>query len=115
LDGNLGELEQAAKVTSTLESMDGDSEIEHVLGGQKKLAKITGGKLGKSREVQSAIKKAEQLAKKYDGTIVETQARDFVKRMRAANNPWGEGATTLEWTLTSPPPFHQFNELPRIK
>ncbi|MFO1187175.1 MAG: cytochrome c oxidase subunit I [Alphaproteobacteria bacterium] len=31
---------------------------------------------------------------------------------RAAANPWGVGATTLEWTLTSPPPFHQFNELP---
>jgi cytochrome c oxidase subunit 1 len=30
-------------------------------------------------------------------------------------NPWGEGATTLEWTLSSPPPFHQFNELPVIK
>ncbi|MCC7394842.1 MAG: cytochrome c oxidase subunit I [Sphingomonadaceae bacterium] len=29
-------------------------------------------------------------------------------------NPWGEGATTLEWTLSSPPPYHQFNELPRI-
>jgi len=24
------------------------------------------------------------------------------------------GATTLEWTLSSPPPFHTFNELPRI-
>ncbi len=34
---------------------------------------------------------------------------------KAANNPWGEGATTLEWTLSSPPPFHQFNELPVIK
>src|SRR6056300_1270617 len=39
----------------------------------------------------------------------------FVKGRQAANNPWGEGATTLEWTLTSPPPFHQFNELPQIK
>jgi cytochrome c oxidase subunit 1 len=29
-------------------------------------------------------------------------------------NPWGEGATTLEWTLSSPPPFHQFETLPRI-
>jgi len=37
-----------------------------------------------------------------------------IKRMRAANNPWGEGATTLEWTLSSPPPFHQFNELPKV-
>jgi cytochrome c oxidase subunit 1 len=33
---------------------------------------------------------------------------------KAADNPWGEGATTLEWTLPSPPPFHQFNDLPRI-
>ena len=31
---------------------------------------------------------------------------------KAAGNPWGPGATTLEWTLPSPPPFHQFNELP---
>ena len=34
---------------------------------------------------------------------------------RPANNPWGAGATTLEWTLSSPPPFHQFKTLPRIK
>ncbi len=33
---------------------------------------------------------------------------------RAANNPWGEGATTLEWTLSSPPPFHQFETLPDL-
>ena len=34
---------------------------------------------------------------------------------RPPNNPWGAGATTLEWTLSSPPPFHQFEVLPRIK
>ena len=34
---------------------------------------------------------------------------------RVANNPWGEGANTLEWTVSSPPPFHTFNELPRIR
>jgi cytochrome c oxidase subunit 1 len=38
----------------------------------------------------------------------------FLVRRKAAANPWGEGATTLEWTLSSPPPFHQFNELPKI-
>ena len=32
----------------------------------------------------------------------------------AGDNPWGVGATTLEWTLPSPPPFHQFNDLPHI-
>src|SRR5438128_903973 len=39
----------------------------------------------------------------------------FVKKRAAANNPWGAGATTLEWTLTSPPPFHQFEVLPRVQ
>jgi cytochrome c oxidase subunit I len=33
---------------------------------------------------------------------------------KAEANPWGEGATTLEWTLSSPPPYHQFETLPRI-
>ena len=39
----------------------------------------------------------------------------FRRKERAANNPWGPGATTLEWTLSSPPPFHQFEVLPLIK
>ncbi len=39
----------------------------------------------------------------------------LLRRRPAGANPWGEGATTLEWTLSSPPPFHQFNELPKIK
>jgi cytochrome c oxidase subunit I len=34
---------------------------------------------------------------------------------RAEGNYWGEGATTLEWTLPSPPPYHQFETLPVIK
>jgi cytochrome c oxidase subunit 1 len=44
-----------------------------------------------------------------------TVAEMFIARRKAGANPWGEGATTLEWTLSSPPPFHQFNELPVIK
>ena len=39
----------------------------------------------------------------------------FVRKQQAANNPWGAGATTLEWTLPSPPPFHQFETLPRVQ
>ena len=34
---------------------------------------------------------------------------------RVEGNYWGEGATTLEWTLSSPPPFHSFETLPVIK
>jgi cytochrome c oxidase subunit 1 len=33
---------------------------------------------------------------------------------KAAANPWGEGATTLEWTVPSPAPFHTFEEQPVI-
>src|SRR5277367_3728635 len=42
-------------------------------------------------------------------------AEAFAAKRVAPDNPWGVGATTLEWTLPSPPPFHQFNELPRIR
>ncbi len=33
-------------------------------------------------------------------------------RVRCPDNPWGEGATTLEWTVPSPPPFHTFEDPP---
>ena len=39
----------------------------------------------------------------------------FVHKARAAANPWGAGATTLEWTLSSPPPFHSYETLPRLR
>lgn len=42
-------------------------------------------------------------------------AHAFAKKEKASANPWGEGANTLEWTLPSPPPFHQFSDLPRIE
>jgi cytochrome c oxidase subunit 1 len=38
----------------------------------------------------------------------------LAKGKQAPDNPWGEGATTLEWTLSSPPPYHQFETLPKI-
>jgi len=41
-------------------------------------------------------------------------AAAFAAKRKAADNPWGEGATTLEWTLSSPPPFHSFETLPKI-
>jgi cytochrome c oxidase subunit 1 len=38
----------------------------------------------------------------------------FAKKRTAGDNPWGVGATTLEWTLSSPPPFHTYATLPRV-
>jgi cytochrome c oxidase subunit 1 len=39
----------------------------------------------------------------------------FIVRQRAPDNPWGAGATTLEWKLPSPPPFHSYEQLPRLE
>ena len=39
----------------------------------------------------------------------------FMAKRKAPDNEWGDGATTLEWTLSSPPPFHTYEDLPRIK
>ncbi len=39
----------------------------------------------------------------------------FVARVRATDNPWGEGATTLEWKLSSPPAFHSYERLPKLE
>ncbi len=41
--------------------------------------------------------------------------KTFTSKVKLADNYWGEGATTLEWTVSSPPPFHTFEELPRIR
>jgi hypothetical protein len=42
-------------------------------------------------------------------------AHAFFRRRQAEVNPCAPGATALKWTLPSPPPFHAFEELPRIK
>jgi cytochrome c oxidase subunit 1 len=39
----------------------------------------------------------------------------FIARVRAPANPWGAGATTLEWTLPSPPAFHSYEKLPKVQ
>jgi cytochrome c oxidase subunit 1 len=45
--------------------------------------------------------------------FIIVHALKFGKKI--GNNPWGEGADTLEWTLTSPPAFHSFEKIPTIK
>jgi len=39
----------------------------------------------------------------------------FFARQRAPDNPWGVGATTLEWKLSSPPAFHSYETLPKLE
>lgn len=39
----------------------------------------------------------------------------FMRKQKVAANPWGEGATTLEWTVPSPPDFHTFESQPKVK
>jgi cytochrome c oxidase subunit 1 len=41
--------------------------------------------------------------------------RTFTSGARVPANQWGEGADTLEWTVSSPPPFHSFEEIPQVK
>ena len=40
--------------------------------------------------------------------------KTFTAGAKCPDNPWGEGATTLEWTVSSPPPFHTFEDLPVV-
>ncbi|CAO5680717.1 MAG: Cytochrome c oxidase subunit 1 [Holosporales bacterium] len=42
-------------------------------------------------------------------------AKIFIDKKKAPDNPWGDSAKTLEWTIPSPPPFHTFEELPVLK
>lgn len=41
--------------------------------------------------------------------------RIFKDKVKCPDNPWGDGADTLEWTVSSPPPFHTFEKLPIVK
>ena len=47
----------------------------------------------------------------FVGIVFYTLARG----KKVGDNPWGVGATTLEWTLPSPAPFHCFETQPVIK
>ncbi|GAN75157.1 cytochrome c oxidase subunit I [Acidiphilium multivorum AIU301] len=41
--------------------------------------------------------------------------RIFTGKQALADNYWGEGATTLEWTVPSPAPHHTFEDVPVIR
>ena len=37
-----------------------------------------------------------------------------VKNEKVGNDPWGDGRT-LEWAISSPPPFYNFKQLPLVR
>ena len=39
----------------------------------------------------------------------------FFSKRTSQKDPWKVGGTTLEWTLSSPPEFHTFSDLPKIR
>lgn len=83
LDGKLKGLSQEATVAAVLTRLTTDKAAKEILEGQTKLQKIAQGELRKDKQLQDAIQRAEQLAGKYPGTIVETQAKDFVTKLKA--------------------------------
>ncbi len=40
--------------------------------------------------------------------------RIFADKIKVGENPWGAGAKTIEWTVSSPPAYHTFDTLPRV-
>ncbi len=83
LDGKLKGLTQESAVTAVFTRLTTDKAAKEVLDGQTKLQKIAQGELRKDKQLQDAIQRAEQLAGKYKGTIVETQAMEFVTKLKA--------------------------------
>ena len=49
----------------------------------------------------------------FVAVVIVALVRGRGKR-KVADNYWGAGATTLEWTVSTPPPFHSFSTPPRI-
>ena len=74
----------------------------------------------KAREVRPRRSVARTKTTLRPGCSESLNFHDCVPRVsfagrRVGANYWGTGATTLEWTVSSPPPFHQFERLPRIR
>ena len=44
-----------------------------------------------------------------------TMVEAFMAKRKASENPWGGEAETLEWTVSSPPPFHTYDKLPQVR
>lgn len=82
LDGNLKGLTQEAAVAAVFERLKTDKDAKTILDGQSKLQKIMQGELRKSKQIEDAITRAQSVAKKYEGTIVERQANEFVSKLR---------------------------------
>lgn len=83
LDGNLSGLDEAKKVDGVLTHLNKDKEAKNVLKGQSALQKLKEGDLRKKKSKELAIGKAEKLATRYEGTIVERHANAFIEQLRS--------------------------------
>lgn len=82
LDGNLSGLDEAEKVDGIVSHLKKDKDAKNIIKGQSALAKLKGGDLRKKKSKELAIGKAEKLAKRYEGTIVERHANAFIELLR---------------------------------
>ncbi len=83
LDGNLSGLEAADKVDGVLEHLKKDKSAKNTLKGQSALEKLKSSDLRKKKNKELAIGKAEKLGRRYEGTIVERQAKEFIELLKA--------------------------------
>ena len=83
LDGNLSGLDAEGTVDEVIAHLKKDKTAKLVLKGQRALAKLKEGDLRKKKNKELAMGKADMLAKRYEGTIVERQAREFIELLRA--------------------------------
>ena len=82
-DGFKG-LPEAAEAEALIAKIKADPELKVIVKGQQKLAELRRGMstMRRQKDADKLISAAEKLARKYDGTIVQTQARELVDECR---------------------------------
>ena len=89
--------------------------LPHALPRARRHAAAHSGLSGRVRRLESRrLARRLRLGDRRAGLLLPV-VQDLHLRRALPRQSWGEGATTLEWTVPSPPPFHTFNELPQVR